>query len=249
MNRALASEEAPPAVLTEGLGRRYGRNWALAHVDISIAEGESVLLAGANGSGKTTLLRLLAGTASPTAGSVRLFGWDRVKYRLECRRLVSMVSHETYLYDRLTAGETVQLWSRLLGERSPRDVVLRRLASVGLAERADDRTGGFSAGMKKRLTLLRTRLEQPRLVLLDEPMAALDPPGQQLVSDWIADFKSGGATVVFASHAIDRALSIADRVLHLEQGQIVWQGSTRNFDPSVLDRPRSLASELVGVSS
>ena len=151
------------------------------------------LLVGANGSGKTTLLRLLAGTAAASAGDLRIFGFDRNKNRLECRRMVSMVSHENYLYDRLTAYETVRLWAKLLGYEPTDELVLSALDEVALAERAHDATMTFSAGMKKRLTLVRTKLEMPRVVLLDEPMAALDAAGKELVCRWIDDHRKIGS--------------------------------------------------------
>ena len=144
-----SKKAADLAIKATGLGRRYGRSWALSHIDLEVPAGESLLLVGANGSGKTTLLRLLAGTSMATAGELEIFGFDRTRNRLECRRLVSMVSHENYLYDRLTAYETVRLWARLLGYEPSDELVLASLDEVALAERAHDATMTFSAGMKK----------------------------------------------------------------------------------------------------
>ena len=117
MNSTAAGPPAPdaPAVRTRGLGRRFGRHWALAHVDLEVASGEVLLLAGPNGSGKTTLLRLIAGLSSPSTGDLRIFGLDPEEHRLGNRHHLTLVSHESYLYDRLTAIETLGVWSRLLG--------------------------------------------------------------------------------------------------------------------------------------
>lgn len=212
------------AVKARGLGRRFGRHWALAHVDLDLPAGQTLLLAGANGSGKTTLLRLFSGLLRPSAGELRLFGRDPARERLWCRRRLSLVSHETYLYDQLTALEMVRLWARLLARPADDEELLALLSRVGLADRRHSAIAGFSAGMRKRLTLLRTQLEAPCLVLLDEPFAALDPPGQAMVEAWLSDFRARGLAVVLASHSLARAAQLADRALLLQDGQIAWHG-------------------------
>jgi heme exporter protein A len=219
-----APTAARPAIRAERLGKRFGRLWALSHLDLEVEPGETLLLAGANGSGKTTLLRLIAGLHRPTRGSISVFGHDTVGERLASRRQLAVVSHHSYLYDRLTALETVRIWTRLLGLRADGSELLERLREVGLAERADVPVGGFSAGMRKRLSLLQTRLKAPRLVLFDEPFSALDRQGQRLVEDWIEQFHSAGVTVVLASHDLDRAAAICDRAVLLRAGQQIWSG-------------------------
>ncbi len=214
----------PPAVRARGLGRRFGREWALAHVDLELAAGEVLLLAGANGSGKTTLLRLAAGLYRPSSGSIEIFGLDPQQERLACRRQLSMVSHHSYLYDRLTALETLRVWARLAGRTTSDDELLALLATVGLERRPGLEVGGFSAGMRKRLTLLRAKLEQPRLLLLDEPLSALDGEGKRLVERWIVEARAAGIAVLMASHAIERTAPLCDRAVHLERGQVAWLG-------------------------
>lgn len=220
------------AVRASGLGRRFGAHWALAHVDLAIEPGEVVLLAGPNGSGKTTLLRLIAGLYKPTRGELRVFGLEPQRQRLSCRRLLSLVSHESYLYDRLTAVETLRIWARLLGRDITEEELLELLAEVDLAGRRDLPVGGFSAGMKKRLTLVRSRLERPRMMLLDEPFSALDAAGRKLVESWFERWRSDGVTVVMASHTLVRACRLCDRAVLLERGQIAWTGS----GPGLLQR-------------
>jgi heme exporter protein A len=217
--------DTTPVIRATGLGKRFGRHWALAHFDLEVHGGEVVLLFGSNGSGKTTFLRLAAGLYKPTRGTLSIQGHDSVKERLECRRLLSMVAHDNYLYARLTALETLRVWARLLGTPARDSDLIPLLEEVGLAERRRLPVGGFSAGMKKRLTLLRTRLEQPKIVLLDEPFSALDVAGQDLVEGWVGGFRDEGRTVVMASHNLPRATKLCDRAVALEQGQIVWTGS------------------------
>jgi len=212
------------AVQARGLGRRFGRHWALAHVDLDVAPGETLMLAGLNGSGKTTLLRILAGLYRPTRGTLRIMGFDIREDRAAVRRNLSMVSHDSYLYPRLTALETVRVWTRLLGCPAADPEILGLLEEVDLGHRPNTPVGGFSAGMRKRLVLLRTRLEAPRLVLLDEPFSALDTEGQQLVEDWIRDFRAAGKTVILASHSLERASRLCDRAYLLHLGQLAWHG-------------------------
>lgn len=217
--------QSPSAVEARGLGKHFGRRWALAHLDVRVRQGEAFLLAGSNGSGKTTLLRLIAGLYKPSRGELEVFGLRPMKERLENRRNLSLVTHHGYLYDRLTALEILRVWVRLHGRRRSDEELLGLLAAVGLEERRDHVIGGFSAGMRKRLTLLRARIEEPRLVLLDEPFAALDPEGQDLVTDWIREFRAEGKTVVMASHNLPRASRVCDRALILEEGQVSWRGT------------------------
>ncbi|MDX1502375.1 MAG: ABC transporter ATP-binding protein [Thermoanaerobaculia bacterium] len=217
-------ESASEVVAAKALGKRFGRRWALAHVDLVVRPGEAVLLAGANGSGKTTLLRLIAGLGQPTTGSLRIFGRDPGEERLGCRRRLSLVSHENYLYPPLTALETLRLWARLAGLALGDEELVRLLAEVELADRRDHRVGGFSAGMRKRLTLLRTRLEEPGLILLDEPLSALDAAGRTLVERWIGGFVAAGRTVIMASHAVERMSRVAHRGVLLDRGQVAWSG-------------------------
>jgi heme ABC exporter ATP-binding subunit CcmA len=225
------------AIRTRELGRRFGRSWALAHCDLEVAAGEALLVAGANGSGKTTLLRIAAGLLRPTSGSIEIFGLEPRARRLACRRRLSLISHQTYLYERLTAIESLRLWARVQGGRRHDDALLPLLDEVGLADRAGSQVQTFSAGMRKRLTLARARLEQPDLLLLDEPFAALDVPGQRLVERWIGDSVARGVTVVLASHQLEQAAALAARAVVLQRGQIEWEGTAAEAAARFESRP------------
>jgi heme ABC exporter ATP-binding subunit CcmA len=211
-------------VHARGLGRRFGRLWALAHVDLDVRPGESLLLVGSNGSGKTTLLRVLAGLHKPSAGELEIFGHKLAKEPLSARRKLSLVSHHSFLYARLSALENLQVAARMLGRPSSRTELLPLLAEVGLEDRADTQVGGFSAGMRKRMSLLRVRLEDPQMVMLDEPFAALDPPGRRMVERWVRTFHEEGRTILVASHVLDRAAGLCQRAIVLDRGQVRWRG-------------------------
>jgi len=193
--------------------------------------GSSWLLAGPNGSGKTTLLRLIAGLHSPTRGELSVFGHPLPAGRLDVRSRVSLVSHKAYLYGRMTAVETVRLWARLLDVETDESKIREELSRVGLGERSDVPVGGFSAGMRKRLTMVRTRIERPDLVLLDEPFSALDPEGREMIENWVRSFREQGATLVVASHDLARAARLCDQAIAIDRGQVLWRGAASDLPP------------------
>lgn len=212
------------AVHASGLGRRFGRYWALAHVDLEVPYGTSLWLRGSNGAGKTTLLRLISSLSSPTRGDLLVAGYDVSRQRAAVRRCVALVSHSLYLYSGLTARETLALWARLGGYVAAPEDVERRLDEVALAAAADRRVGEFSAGMRKRLALARALLESPKVLLLDEPFSSLDRAGCELVEDWVRRFAAGGGAVIMASHDHERSEALCESVVDLSQGQIIDRG-------------------------
>jgi heme exporter protein A len=208
------------AVETIGLSRRYGRRWALADVSLGVPEGAVVMLAGRNGSGKSTLLRVLATALRPDHGSVKIAGHEVRKERERVRRTVALLAHQSFLYEALSARENLEVAASLLGR--PLDPGI--LARVGLEARADDPVASFSAGMRKRLSLGRVLLQAKPVVLLDEPYGELDPPGFELLDGVIAELRARGATVVMATHLVERGRQLCDRALLLDEGRLAWSG-------------------------
>ena len=218
---ALASA-APLAVAATSLGRAYRGRWALADAHIELPAGRSLLLAGPNGAGKTTLLRLLATAVAPTTGSLSLFGVDARKDLVAARRGLALLSHRTHLYSELTALQNLGTAARISG-RVDADLPAL-LAEVGLHGRANDAVRTFSAGMRKRLALARLLLQDPRLVLLDEPYGQLDPAGFRLVDDLIGRLQDEGRTLVLSTHLVDRGASLLQSGMVLVDGRVRWVG-------------------------
>ncbi|MFQ5526292.1 MAG: heme ABC exporter ATP-binding protein CcmA [Thermoanaerobaculia bacterium] len=212
------------SVLTTDLGKRFGKKWALAHVDLEVPAGDGLLVVGANGSGKTTLLRLLAGLLLPTLGKVEIFGSVPQDPGSEAREHLSLVGHQGYLYEALTPFETLEFWNRLCGGSKSSADLEALLEQAGLASDRDSRVGGFSAGMRKRLSICRLHLERPRVVLLDEPFSALDEAGRSWLLESLASLREGGATLIIASHDPERAAPLCNRAVRMDHGQIIWQG-------------------------
>lgn len=210
------------AIEVERLARRYGRRWALADVSFQVPAGTVLMVAGRNGAGKSTLFRVLATAIRPDRGSATVGGFDVVRHREDVRRQVALLSHANYLYDSLTAKENLQIVADHMG--IGRNGIDRILERVTLGARADDTVSTFSAGMRKRLSFARIFLQEPKVVLLDEPYGALDPPGFDLVDDVIRQLQAQGTTILMATHQWERSAKLCDTALVLEQGKVSWMG-------------------------
>ncbi len=212
----------PPAVDTRELARLFGHSPALAGVSLQVAPGSVVALVGPNGAGKTTLLRILATAIRPTFGSAAVDGLDVARFPDLVRPRVAYLSHATGLYDDLSARENLAFAARLMGipaaEAAARIPAV--LAEVQMADAADLRVRGFSAGMRKRIALARILLATPSVVLLDEPHAALDPEGMALVDRMLDAWRGVGVTVLLASHAVERIAHLVDGSVRLDGGLV-----------------------------
>lgn len=210
------------AIEVQGLARRYGRRWALVDVTFKVESGSVVMVAGRNGAGKSTLFRVLSTVIRPDRGSAAVGGFDVVRGRQDVRKLSALLSHQNYLYESLTALENLQVLCDHMGIK--RAGLMEVLDEVGLASRAGDTVSTFSAGMRKRLSFARVLLQNPSVVMLDEPYGALDPPGFDLVDQVIGRLKHRGVTILMATHQWERASRMSDRALVLEQGKVLWEG-------------------------
>jgi heme exporter protein A len=212
------------AVSAAGVGRRYGRRWALAEVTFEVPQGALVMVAGRNGSGKSTLLRVLATAIGADLGTVSILGLDASRDREEVRKKTALLGHRTHLYEPLTALENLAIVSRFVSGNVSRAALLSRLEEVGLADRADDAVQTFSAGMRQRLALARVLQQEPEVALLDEPYGHLDPTGFALVDRLLQGLRRRGATVLMATHLLRRGQALCDRALVLESGRVAFSG-------------------------
>lgn len=206
-----------------------GRFPALSGVDLSVARGEAVLVAGANGAGKTTLLRALAGLVPVTEGEAMVLGCDLRCDRRSFRRRVGLLGHGAALYDDLSVTDNLRFWAR--AAHRPVASVLPAMARLGLDGRlATVPAGRLSAGQRRRTCLAALVVRSPELWLLDEPHAGLDAVGRDIVDDLVREVTGAGATVVLASHELDRARALATRTVTLSGGRV---GSDVRQDPAI----------------
>ncbi|MEZ5145212.1 MAG: heme ABC exporter ATP-binding protein CcmA [Acidimicrobiales bacterium] len=197
-----------------------GRFPALAGVDLDVAPGEVVLLQGPNGAGKTTLLRACAGLVGVTDGAATVLGVDLRHDRRAVRSRVGYLGHATGLYDELSVEDNVRFWTRAAGA-DPTDAEAA-MAALGLDGRLRQvAVGRLSAGQRRRTSLATLLARRPELWLLDEPHAGLDNVARDLVDGLVADAVAAGATVLVASHELDRAEAIAGRVVTVSGGVVV----------------------------
>jgi ABC-2 type transport system ATP-binding protein len=205
------------------LAKRYGSTVALDDVSFQVAEGEMFGLLGPNGAGKTTLLLILSCLLAPTSGEVRIQGRKARLTDRELRRQIGIVPQELALYGGLSAGENLEFFARLYGLHGDhlRQRVQEVLAAVGLEDRADRRVEAFSGGMKRRLNLGAALLHQPRLLLLDEPTAGVDPQSRLHIFDEIRRVNEAGVTVVYTSHYMEEVQALCRRVGILDHGRLI----------------------------
>lgn len=237
----------------------WGRGgvYAVKGVSLSIPEGAVYGLIGPNGSGKSTIMKALVGLLSPDAGTCRVFG--QAATASANRREIGFLPENPYFYKFLTGEETVRFYGRLCGLHGAKlkERTAEMLELVGLQDAAHRRLGGYSKGMLQRVGLAQALVQKPRLLVLDEPTAGVDPIGSRAIRDIILDLKRQGITVFLCSHLLEQVQEICDRVGILYQGCLIAEGSvddlTRdrrrteillsNPTPELLEQIRTLAGE------
>lgn len=196
-----------------------GRFPALSGVDLEVEAGEVVLLQGPNGAGKSTLLRVCAGLLRLESGEGEVLGHDLRTSRPAVRRSIGLLGHDTALYDDLTVRENLDFWAA--ASHADPSAVGPAMDRLGVATRLHDvAVGLLSAGQRRRIALAAIVVRRPQLWLLDEPHAGLDPTGRDLVDQLVIDAVGAGATVMVASHELDRTLDLSTRRVTVAGGTI-----------------------------
>jgi ABC-2 type transport system ATP-binding protein len=217
----MTAEPAPgPALVATHLGRRFGDRWAVRDMTLEVRPGEVLGLLGPNGAGKTTTVRLLTALIEPSEGTATVDGFDVREQPDEVRARVGILTETPGLYDKLSAIANLDFFGRLYrlptADRAER--IERYLRLFNLWDRRNDVAGTFSKGMKQKLAIARALLHDPSVVFLDEPTAALDPEAAFIVREAIETLRRHGRTIVLATHNLDEAERLCDRIAFIRGG-------------------------------
>ncbi len=214
------------------VSKHFGPVVAVDHLTLEIREGEVFGLLGPNGAGKTTTVRMICGLLKPTSGRVVVLGYEMPREALKARRYIGLLPQESDVYESLTGRENLEYFGRLYGLEG--EELARRvdevLELVGLKDRADDRAGEYSGGMKRRLMVARAIIHDPRLVILDEPMMGLDVFAVRRIRRLVRRLAEGGRTVILTTNDLEDAERTCDRVAIIDKGRLLALGTLRELE-------------------
>lgn len=221
------------AIVVRNLVKKFGDVAAVDDIDFRVDAGSTTALLGGNGAGKTTTISVLLGLLTPTSGSVDILGTDMLRDRYRVLATMNFSSPYVDLPRRLTVLENLNVYGRLYGVPRLRQRIAELVSDLDLTGFADRAIGSLSAGQRTRVALAKALLNRPRLLLLDEPTASLDPDTGDVVRGYLEEYRrQSGVTILLASHNMAEVERLCDTVLMMRQGRIVDRGSP----PQLLDR-------------
>jgi ABC-2 type transport system ATP-binding protein len=215
------------AVELKGVVKRYNEILAVDHVDLTIKAGEIFGLLGPNGSGKSTTLKMLLGLVHPDSGSVSVLGTDVQKDSVGVKQLVGYVPESPRLYEFLTGIEYLDFIGDIYGVQTAekKNRINEYLKALQLEGREGDMINSYSEGMKQKIALISAFLHRPKLLILDEPLSALDPRSARIVKDFLQELKTQGVTTIISTHVLEIAQALCDRVGIMYQGKLLALGN------------------------
>jgi len=215
------------ALSVRALTKKFGERTAVDALDLDIRAGELYALLGPNGAGKTTTLRMVTGLLKPDSGSIHVFGADALADPITAKRQIAWLPDEPALYDKLTAWEYLEfiagLWGVDAKAATPRAEELLKFLS--LWDNRDERTEGFSRGMKQKTALAGALIHDPKLLMLDEPLTGLDAAIARQVKDLLQERARSGGSVILTTHILDVAERVADRIGIIQHGKLLAEGT------------------------
>jgi ABC-2 type transport system ATP-binding protein len=215
-----------PVIQVQNLVKRYGATVAVNGIDFAVGPGVTAALLGGNGAGKTTTLSVLLGLLLPTSGTIRVFGEDVLRHRYRVLTRINFSSPYVDLPHRLTVRQNLQIYARLYGVRRRAERIEQLAADLQIRQLLDRPAGKLSSGQKTRVAIAKALLNEPELLLLDEPTASLDPDTGDWVRAYLEDYRDRtGATILLASHNMAEVERLCSEVMMMKEGRIVDRGS------------------------
>ncbi|GAA4899746.1 lipooligosaccharide transport system ATP-binding protein [Stackebrandtia albiflava] len=253
-----------PLISARNLVKRYGDATAVAGVDLTVSRGEAFGFLGPNGAGKSTTMRMIGCVSEPTSGELKVLGMDTVTEGDRIRARLGVVPQEDTLDTELTVFENLVIYARYFGIKYgvARERARELLEFVRLSDRADKLVESLSGGMKRRLTIARALVNEPDVIMLDEPTTGLDPQARHLVWERLFQLKQRGITIILTTHYMDEAEQLCDRLVIMDGGRIASEGSPRQlidrhvtrevvelrFNGSHTDELAEIAGKLDGIA-
>jgi len=229
---AVATDSAdPPLVHARGLTKRFGEFTAVDGIDVDVARGEAFGFLGPNGAGKSSTMRMIGCVSPPTEGTLRILGRDPRTEGPAIRARLGVVPQQDTLDTELSVRENLLIYGRYFGmsRAAVRDKTDELLEFVQLSDRAKDKVEPLSGGMKRRLTIARSLINDPEMLLLDEPTTGLDPQARHSLWDRLFRLKQRGVTLVLTTHYMDEAEQLCDRLVVMDKGRFAAEGSPREL--------------------
>jgi ABC-2 type transport system ATP-binding protein len=215
----------------KGVVKRYNEILAVDNVDLTLNRGEIFALLGPNGSGKSTTLKMLIGLVQPDSGSVNVLGVNVQENPVAVKQLVGYVPESPHLYEFLTGIEYLDFIGDIYGmqNQEKENRITEYLKALQLEGREGDMISGYSDGMKQKIALISAFLHKPKLLILDEPLSALDPRSARIIKDFLHQLKNQGITTIMSTHVLEIAQAVCDRIGIMYQGKILALGNMKEL--------------------
>lgn len=218
-------------IIAENITKKIGSKSILRGIDLNIRQGEFITVFGPNGAGKSTLLKILSLQMKPSAGTLTLNGLDAGEAPGAARGMVGVISHQTFLYDNLTAYENLAFYGRMYGLDNLKDRIHEVIKEVGLEFSLNDSVRTFSRGMQQRLAIARATLHRPEVLFMDEPYTGLDQQAAEILNGVLENLNIKDRTVFMITHNFDQGLELSDRAIIIMNGRIAYEGEARGLTP------------------
>src|SRR5512147_1750694 len=216
-----------PAIEVIDLRKSFGENHAVQGVSFEVSQGEIFSLLGPNGAGKTTTISMLSCLLRPDDGDARVMGHSIRTDMMGVKSVLGVVPQEIALYEDLTARENLTFWGKMYGLRGPalKSRVNEVLEVIGLRERANERVGKYSGGMKRRVNIGVALLHKPKVIYMDEPTVGIDPQSRRNILDSVVALKDQGMTVLYTTHYMEEAQELSDHIGIMDHGKLIAYGT------------------------